>query len=510
MNVENSNFTGNTGIEYGGAIYIDSTAPLTIKNCRFEDNEAKYGGAISMIGYAEIINSQFINNTADMAGGAIDTDHATIDNCEFAGNHARNGSAVLIWNDTSIKNSKFTRNTAAKYGGAVYGDDDELVIIITIENTTFEDNFAMWGGAVLSSYELNVVNSNFNNNTATSSGGALHGIELTVENSNFNNNSVAEGNGGAISGINVTVENSNFTNNNAIESGGAIYTLGAIVRNSYFSKNNITYDGGAIFINSYNSTIENTTFNTNNAGRYGGAIYISKNELKVEKSTFTDNTAPDESYNIYINNEATIITNNTNPEKLIISGFNSLVNKINAFTDDILVLSEDYLFNPTSDTNYVNGVEITQDNLTIDGQNHTIDSANQARIFNVLAFNVTIRNINFINGNTSFGGASRRNATVKNSIFVCNCAEYGGAIYMGNYTVTIENSTFENNTAIDKSYNVYVANESKLVSENNTPKNILPASFKSLAELINNCEGNTLVLDSDYWYNPNTDSELTD
>lgn len=93
-------------------------------------------------------------------------------------------------------------------------------------------------------------------------------------------------------------------------------------------------------------------------------------------------------------------------------------------------------------------------------------------MFDIRANNVTIKNINFINGYSEFYGGAiffdgsglienctfknniaqlggaifiRENVTVKNSIFMNNIAESGGAINFLNNGI-IENCSFENNT----------------------------------------------------------------
>jgi len=181
VTLKNINFINGYAKYEGGAIVGDfNEGILTVENCNFTDNNAAYGGAISILGDddVKITNTKFINNTASISGGAIDANDAIIDNCEFTDNHAGNGGAVLIWNYTSIKNSRFTKNTAAKNGGAVYANDDTLTTMITIENSTFEDNSAMYGGAVYANDDtlttmITIENSTFEDNSAKYGGAVL-------------------------------------------------------------------------------------------------------------------------------------------------------------------------------------------------------------------------------------------------------------------------------------------------------------------------------------------------
>ena len=72
-------------------------------------------------------------------------------------------------------------------------------------------------------------------------------------------------------------------------------------------------------------------------------------------------------------------------------------------------------------------------NLTIDGQGHTIDGSNYNGIF-CLKDNITLKNINFINTKTSHNAGAvycvAANCSVVNCSFV-NCSAYygGGAVY---------------------------------------------------------------------------------
>ena len=115
-------------------------------------------------------------------------------------------------------------------------------------------------------------------------------------------------------------------------------------------------------------------------------------------------------------------------------------------------LKKDYTYN-SNDSDYKNGIKITQDNIVIDGSGHTINGAVQARIFDIVSNNVTLKNINFVNGHSSGnGGAIYVENGFSNceidSTFINNSANAGGAIYFGG---NIANMTikgyFEGNSA---------------------------------------------------------------
>ena len=132
--------------------------------------------------------------------------------------------------------------------------------------------------------------------------------------------------------------------------------------------------------------------------------------------------------------------------------FNDLQDEINAaYESGELVLTKNYTNN--AETQYANGVAINSD-LTIDGKGYTIDAKNNGRIFKIASgVTVTLKNINFINGQIeddnggaiySYGGS----VIVSNSSFTNTTAEYsGGAIYIYSGTVIVTNSSFTNTTA---------------------------------------------------------------
>lgn len=154
-------------------------------------------------------------------------------------------------------------------------------------------------------------------------------------------------------------------------------------------------------------------------------------------------------------NESTLyISQNTTNELSNINknDFTNLYDEIDASSQTkILNLTKDYTYNPQNDGKYSSGITIDIDDLTIDGQGHTINANNQARIFNIKSNNVTLKNLAIINGNgNSYGGAiywTGLNGKIEDSIFKNSTSpNSGGAIYFKN-AATVTNSKFINNSA---------------------------------------------------------------
>ena len=110
-----------------------------------------------------------------------------------------------------------------------------------------------------------------------------------------------------------------------------------------------------------------------------------------------------------------------------------------------IVLKSDIVFN---DSGYENGIEIN-DNIVIDGGGHTIDACGKARIFNISAANVVLKNINFINGFAQSGGALFVKHSAGLDIYSCkfknNHAEEDGGAILNNGKAKISDSLFSSN-----------------------------------------------------------------
>uniref|UniRef100_UPI0026329E3B Ig-like domain-containing protein n=1 Tax=uncultured Methanobrevibacter sp. TaxID=253161 RepID=UPI0026329E3B len=181
-----------SGFYEGGAIFLKG-GKLYLENDTFKSNSASDGGGAIYInqgfdynGYgaypasAVIVNCDFENNLVDTYGGAIglyEVEVKIIDS-RFKSNQAKYGGAIAIVGFTAnitLINCSFTDNSALEFGGAV---DLEAIdspyrhYYVSIENSTFIHNKAAVGGAVIAS-TANITGCLFENNTGNNYGGAL-------------------------------------------------------------------------------------------------------------------------------------------------------------------------------------------------------------------------------------------------------------------------------------------------------------------------------------------------
>lgn len=121
---------GNTKNQSGGAILATENVTLTIENCNFSHNFAKFnGGAIYSKGSSTTIkNSSFANNISGKHGGAI---------------MAIGNSGASSKSSFSIYNSTIYNNLSGKKGGAIAFEEElefSLKNNTIASNTTTDDN----------------------------------------------------------------------------------------------------------------------------------------------------------------------------------------------------------------------------------------------------------------------------------------------------------------------------------------------------------------------------------
>ncbi len=216
--VKNGETLDGTGAR--GLVLLSDRGKLFVKDSAFKDNAGGFGTAIHVSsGTAEVIDTDFIGNTADYHGGAMRV----------------NGSDAVA----NVEGSLFQNNIAGGKGGAA--------IISGGGKATFD-------GVTFSGNEAKQAKSE--NGAVASAGGALMILgdagEVSITDSAFTGNKASTGRGGAIAidGSNAnTITNSTFTGNTAVE-------------------------GGAVGLWGGKATFTDTDFIDNTAGGWGGAIFV--------------------------------------------------------------------------------------------------------------------------------------------------------------------------------------------------------------------------------------------
>ena len=462
----------------GGAIYNDGS--LTLSDVKLSDNAAdSYGGAVFNNGELVVSDSVFDSNdivnrgsaSVDYGGAAIynwKEGTLKVTNSNFTNNikNYKNGDnlvgAITTIGNATVSGSNFVNNSG-RWGGAISATGAELrknSSTLTVSNTIFKDNSALYAGAVyIWGSNYNIADCVFDNNTAfgkgnmtpnNNNGGALvvsqvsrfnEPITGTISGSKFTNNKAQYGGAAYFNKGFVTITDSVFENNIATAEGGAVGFSHASVKDLVVSINNSSFVGnkapvaGAIFTN-VDSKITNSNFINNSAAKIGGAI-CNVNDLTVENSKFVNNTPQ--------------AIHNFKELHLGIETFTDLQNAID-LVDGILTLDSDIAMTDDEAANFVNGVIINK-NIRIDGKGHTIDAKNLGRIFSIgEGFAVTLTNATLINGKAVEGGAIYNDGslTLSDVKLSDNAADsYGGAVF-NNGELVVSDSVFDSNDIVNR------------------------------------------------------------
>jgi hypothetical protein len=193
----------------GGAIYVEGSANMTLKNADFIENHSKVdGGAMVVRGkLTSDGNLVFAGNSASYIGTGT------------SGN--RDGGAIYCYGGTVTLNDTEKVEERALY-------EDEVLTTVAGYGTEFLNNEANFGGAVeITSGNLEVTNALFQRNKA-SVGGALYnettGANVTVgEGSEFKQNYASTFAGAVYNNAGSFTSQATFTNNWATNE-GALYS----------------------------------------------------------------------------------------------------------------------------------------------------------------------------------------------------------------------------------------------------------------------------------------------
>ena len=308
LNVNDSKFIDNCAV-LGSSIYVES-GNLSINNTEFTSNVHFKGGQVAMInGTGYIDNASFSNMVADYAPAMLVqySKAMTVVNSKFinlTANITAGAICIKSGGDLNIRNCEFINTTSSKNAGAILADITGKTRgsgDVTILDTVFRDTSSGFGGAFIQfggNFEMN--NTEFINNHATYNGGSVYISyvdEAEINDCNFTSNGVdiIEGYptyGGAmvIDMSKITINNCRFVNNTASE-GNAIYACDAdyAIKNSLFENNthaiftffdtNHTFESNT-FIND-DISINNTEYATIMVGE-GMQLNLLNNTINVD------------------------------------------------------------------------------------------------------------------------------------------------------------------------------------------------------------------------------------
>ena len=429
----------------GAAIVVTDTGKAiagTIAGSKFTNNKAQYGGAIDICeGNIKITDSEFVNNSADVEGGAIDINtvngnpEVSISDSKFINNSASYGGAIVNVKDLTVRNTEFVNNTPdAIFNYVGFGGNLDL----GIENfTDLQNAIDLVTGTLTLNQNVVMTDdeaANFVNGVIINKNIRIDGKGHTIDAKNLGRIFEIDG------GFAVTLTNVTLINGKA-DNGGAIYNFGNLDLVHVNFVNNTAKYGGAIMNYAYGLVLDDSTF-TNNTAKIGGAIYNSADCFVVGNSTFANNTATSNGGVIFNYGIGFVVGNSTFVNNSAADGAGAILNGGRGF-----VVGNSTFANNTATSKggaiYNYGIGFVVGNSTF--ANNTAEDA--GAVYNE-GDNSVVGNSTFVNNTaTSIGGAIINNGklVVDNSAFEDNAANYYGGAIFNRDDLQVTNSAFDGN-----------------------------------------------------------------
>jgi len=237
-------FVKNTAEEEGGAISANGATSLLISNTLFQDNTAKYGGALYI----------------------ASSDQLRIEKCSFIGNRGLREAGAIQFDASKfeIVESTFTSNIVGAHGGAL---NILKASSGTISACTFNGNDAEYGGAIAGSLAAILSSNNKFANNRAYHGGDLYLSETAV----------------------YTEDKATHTGPSS-HRGGAIFSEDAIITIAFGTYTNATADlGGAFYVGKKVDLKLQKCVVTDNRSQKGAGIYCSGSKILLKESTLKTN-----------------------------------------------------------------------------------------------------------------------------------------------------------------------------------------------------------------------------
>lgn len=306
---------------YNGAGIYNAEAKLTVMRTIFSGNQAEgVGGALENYGDLSMEDITFVENQANDGGGLSNQNNGTavIRKAIFSKNKAVGvdlGGGAALFNykgAVSIYDSVFTENAAYGEGGGAIETNGNVMEIF---NSKFSNNQAIWhdpqylpsdtspgfGGAILiiADTKVTIEDTTIENNTSGTSGGGIYSdlrTDVTLTNVTVDHNTAQRNYGGGIyTEGDLTLIDSAVTHNTSKEHAGGIGTGHGVLtlRNSRVSDNVSDNGGGLGNFNNGSVLLEQTEIKDNKAlvGFGGGVLIDIGTTFDMDGGSITGNSA---------------------------------------------------------------------------------------------------------------------------------------------------------------------------------------------------------------------------
>lgn len=499
----------------GGGVFVSDNSHVTITDSKILDNTGTRGGGIytehstvEVVKKSEIKNniatdvpSGAPNSNKGLGGGIYSFDSTlTVTDSTISGNEAKGSTSVIIYNDGELSSStlgnggggicavgkksdvtldkvtvtgnKATSNVSTNLGagGGIEAQGGSL----TVKDSTISDNNARGNGGGIFSAEGNVLNisgSTIQGNTGDNGGGIHMGqardasktpSKATITDTKIlENEAIGSGEGGGVyvgTRADATLKGCTVANNKSVSTGGGIAAkLGTVTLDDTTVENNQAVNGGGLFHLGIavpgSLTLQNGSIIRNNtASSMGGGLFLWGNVgLKSENSEISGNKAL---YGAGI--AASQYTANFASPKL------ELVDtKVNNNGDASTVMGGGIYA--------ASGVTVTSKNTKFLG--NTANTAGGILLYLNSSADLDNSEVSGNKATGNGGGVCVYDATCSltasnGTVFRENSGYRGGGIFSSGGTVTVEDSTFEKNTATDDGGAIAATQNSSLTVRN--------------------------------------------
>ncbi|MBQ7896405.1 MAG: hypothetical protein IJ364_07635, partial [Oscillospiraceae bacterium] len=485
-----SNNAGYSSSGNGGGVYVVGGS-LTMDGCTVNSNTAGYssishgGGIYIGGGSVDIKGGEVSSNTATYGdGGGIYygcSAGASVKNVTVSSNTAgRNGGGFYISGPTgshehSLSGCTVSSNTAANSGGGIYSNCEAGLDLGSFggvySNTATDGNggalYSVGGSVVLGSSK------DYQNNKSGSDGGAVYMANGSLSGSsiNFSGSHITgtEGNGGVIfmqtgsldlSGSTLSSNAAGVTVAKAKNGGAVSITEGTATLNNCVIKGaTASADGGAVYLNSGTVYLNNADLTSNKAGGDGGAVRVVDGTVSMREATVNGNTADSEGGAVYLAkgslDMSDVNKNFTGTLTANTAGADGGAVYINAAVTSTVNMGGAKLKGTAGNNGgglYVGGGSVSADKIQLIGSTSTNGSGGAVYLAKgtVSMKEAKLDDAKASNGN---GGAVFVANNANNSIdlfkasLTGNEAKAGGAVYIENGTVNMQEATVNNCSA---------------------------------------------------------------
>lgn len=508
------NTSASVDIGAGGGVFVSDKSHVTIQNgSTIQGNTGTRGGGIYVENSTvEVKNSMIDGNTADdvpekapnsnkgLGGGIYSYESTlTVTDSTISGNEAK-GSTSLIWYNSK---DEISSEALGNGGGGICAVGKKSDV--TLDGVTVTGNKATYSkkgtgaGIEAQGGSLTVKDSTISNNEAQGNGGGIfsaEGNELNISASTIQGNKADNGGGihmGEARDTSKTPSKATITDTKVLENeaigsgeGGGVYVGGpradATLKGCTVANNKSVSTGGGIAAKLSTVTLDDTTVENNQAVNGGGLFHLgiaAPGSLTLQNgSVIRNNTASSMGGGLFLWGNVGLKSENSE-----ISGNKALYGAGIAasqytanFASPKLELV-DTKVNNNGDANTVmgggiyaaSGVTVTSKNTKFLGNT----ASSGGGILLCLNSSADLNNSE-VSGNKATGNgggvyvydATCSLTTSNGTVFRENSGYRGGGIFSSGGTVTVEDSTFEKNTATDDGGAIAATQNSSLTVRN--------------------------------------------